>query len=65
MKTKKRIMSIAIDPRLRECLEAEALKENKSLSSVVETLLRTHFSISKDRPTVWKSNEEVLADMAF
>jgi hypothetical protein len=54
-------MTINLEPRVRESIEAKALDENRSLSSVVEEALRDYFKIPKERPSMWKSNAEVMA----
>jgi hypothetical protein len=61
MSKRKRPMSINLDPRVRDRIEAKAFDESRSLSSVVEEVLREHFAIPKERPSMWKSNAEVMA----
>jgi hypothetical protein len=58
-------MSVALDPKVRVRLEDEALRENKSMSSVIETVLLAHFSMTKTRPSMWVSNEEAFAADLF
>jgi hypothetical protein len=61
----KAIMTISIDPKIRTLIERVAISENRSLSSVISTLLERHFSIPRSRPESWTKRDEMAAQMDF
>jgi hypothetical protein len=58
-------MSISIDPKIRRLIEDVAVRENRSLSSVIQVLLERHFSIPRARPSNWAKADEAASEMDF
>jgi hypothetical protein len=61
----RKVMSISISSVCRSRLEDVAIEENRSLSSVIETLIMQRFGIPKTRPTRWTKAQKVAAEMDF
>jgi hypothetical protein len=62
----KAIMSISVDPKMRTLLEDQAIRENRSMTSIIQVLLERHFNLPRSRPEAWtKRTEEIVREMDF
>jgi hypothetical protein len=61
----RKVISVCVNPVVRTCLEAVAIEENRSLSSIIESLLMEHFEIPKSRPSHWTKAEQTASEMEF